>query len=455
MKTKYLILSFVAILLASCGEIDESNLKLYPSKVYLGVSGFQLKEIYDLGEDQFTWDVFVAKSGYYDNAAEVTLAYDPTVLKEYQDVTQDGLDFVVLPENVGALGKSGLVLDAQSTLVGTQLTFDMAALRTQIPKDEKVKYVYPVRVKSSTADVAATDKDYLLLAIQLHSLTAKLRGKGGISGADCDPYRGINMDKVLVPLTIDLPFDNKDMELTFTYKADPDLLEAYNDANGTSYKLLPECYTTPELKIKAGEVSGTVEIEVDPSGFVPEVGGVDYLLPIRITGCDNEWVKIQEGAVTYLEVGTAPKWSGTWTLKILEGEKGMSTTAGENHSVKLYIRQAALRGNIGNGDAQKAMKEFITDNEAILCPGWAGTMYEQCSPVIKVTDEDAGNGRKKVEVLAGWLPEVLQGKYFHDKDSENCWYDPSARTIHLEYSGIWSWDDSYTFKREYTQSLVD
>lgn len=40
MKIKYLILCFVASLLASCGEIDESNLKLYPSKLYLGVSGY-------------------------------------------------------------------------------------------------------------------------------------------------------------------------------------------------------------------------------------------------------------------------------------------------------------------------------------------------------------------------------------------------------------------------------
>ena len=69
MKIKYLILCFVASLLASCGEIDESNLKLYPSKLYLGVSGYNLQEIYDLGEESLVWDVYVDKSGYYDNAA--------------------------------------------------------------------------------------------------------------------------------------------------------------------------------------------------------------------------------------------------------------------------------------------------------------------------------------------------------------------------------------------------
>ena len=101
MKIKYLILCFVASLLASCGEIDESNLKLYPSKLYLGVSGYNLQEIYDLGEESLVWDVYVDKSGYYDNAAEVELSYDPTVLTDYQELTQEGLDFEVLPEHVG------------------------------------------------------------------------------------------------------------------------------------------------------------------------------------------------------------------------------------------------------------------------------------------------------------------------------------------------------------------
>ena len=167
MKIKYLILCFVASLLASCGEIDESNLKLYPSKLYLGVSGYNLQEIYDLGEESLVWDVYVDKSGYYDNAAEVELSYDPTVLTDYQELTQEGLDFEVLPEHVGTLGQKRLSLAADATLGGTQLTFDMTTLRTLIPKDEEVKYVYPVRIKSLTEGVEVnTDKDYLLQANQ-------------------------------------------------------------------------------------------------------------------------------------------------------------------------------------------------------------------------------------------------------------------------------------------------
>ena len=217
----------------------------------------------------------------------------------------------------------------------------MTTLRTLIPKDEEVKYVYPVRIKSLTEGVEVnTDKDYLLLAIRLNTPQANLRGKGSLIEADCDPWRGTNMDKIIVPLIMDLPFDNESMELTFDYEADPALLDSYNQLYGTNYELLPECYTTPELKIKAGEVSGTAEMEVDPVQLAGETGydleGKSYMLPIRITGCDNPSVKIQAGAVTYVKVATKAKWTGTWTETILEGESGISTTAGSVLSVKLY-----------------------------------------------------------------------------------------------------------------------
>lgn len=103
MKIKYLILCFVASLLASCGEIDESNLKLYPSKLYLGVSGYNLQEIYDLGEESLVWDVYVDKSGYYDNAAEVQGDIFLFAVTVYGDV----LDLLLL---LGGLGtKEGQV----------------------------------------------------------------------------------------------------------------------------------------------------------------------------------------------------------------------------------------------------------------------------------------------------------------------------------------------------------
>ena len=457
MKIKYLILCFVASLLASCGEIDESNLKLYPSKLYLGVSGYNLQEIYDLGEESLVWDVYVDKSGYYDNAAEVELSYDPTVLTDYQELTQEGLDFEVLPEHVGTLGQKRISLAADATLGGTQLTFDMTTLRTLIPKDEEVKYVYPVRIKSLTEGVEVnTDKDYLLLAIQLNTPQANLRGRGSLIEVSCDPWRNVNMDKVTVPLVIDLPFENKDMELTFTYEADPDALEAYNQQYKTSFELLTGDYTTPELKIKAGEVSATAEIEVNPATlqYDPDVVKA-YMLPIRITGCDNPTVKIQENAVTYAVVQMRTQWTGTWTVTMLEKEANMGANVGWTGNVKLYSKRAVL-ANPGIGDQVfQDAAAATTDDEAIFFPTWGGTGYEQCSSIVKITDEDYdASGKKKIEIIKG-----NAGAYwwdFGEQTFNNSWYDPVNNIIHLEYDGKQGWGDTrYYIHREYSNPQFD
>jgi hypothetical protein len=448
MKTQYLIIYFATFLLASCAGIDESNLKLYPSKLYLGVSGYNLKELYDLGEDKLTWDIYVSKSGYFDQAAEVELLYDPTILTEYREATQNGLDFEVLPENLGTLELKKLVFAANETLAGTQLIFNMTSLRQNIPADEDVRYVYPIRIKSLTENVAVNDnKDYLLLAIQLRTPRANLRGKGGEIEVKCDPFRKINMDKIIIPLIMDLPFDNKDMELSFTYKADPDLLVSYNQANGTNYELFQGNYTTPELKIKAGQVSGIAEIEANPSSLQPLRDGSSCLLPIRITGCSNPAIKIQEGSVTYLKITASPQWSVTWT-ETIGNETGISTATGNVNTVKLYNRQAFIAAGVGDQLAKDAMNA-MTDDDAIICPGWGGTYFDQTIIAIKVTDEDYGGGKKKVELLFGWVGDLWWGTV---STNNNSWFDPATWTIHVEYSGTYSWG-TFSVNRDFTNPV--
>ena len=123
------------------------NRRVESSKLYLGVSGYNLQEIYDLGEESLVWDVYVDKSGYYDNAAEVELSYDPTVLTDYQELTQEGLDFEVLPEHVGTLGQKRLSLAADATLGGTKLTFDIENAKHEFGEG---------RVENSNCEVAIT-----------------------------------------------------------------------------------------------------------------------------------------------------------------------------------------------------------------------------------------------------------------------------------------------------------
>lgn len=239
------------------------------------------------------------------------------------------------------------------------------------------------------------------------------------------------------------------MELTFTYEADPDLLVTYNRQNGTSYELLPDCYTTPELKIKAGEVTTTAEIEVTPTSLTAAPGGKEYLLPIRITGCDNSSVKIQDGAVTYLSINMRDKYTGSWTMTILDGESGISTSPGAVINTQLYHLKAMKKSGLGDASCQNLINN-VSDEEVIFSPGWAGTFWDQTTQAFKITEEDVGNERKKVEIIYGWNGDV----YNYRVTNNQSWYEPATQTLHIEYDGVYDWGN-YSVRRNFTNPVFN
>lgn len=82
-----------------------------------------------------------------------------------------------------------------------------------------------------------------------------------------------------------------DAVMNFTFKADPDLVEKYNGANGTNYRMCPgsayEFVTNEVMMPRYGKSSTTAKVKVTASGLED---GVDYILPVTIdgaTGTDN------------------------------------------------------------------------------------------------------------------------------------------------------------------------
>ncbi len=82
-----------------------------------------------------------------------------------------------------------------------------------------------------------------------------------------------------------------DAVMNFTFKADPDLVEKYNGANGTNYQMCPgsayEFVTNEVMMPRYGKSSTTAKVKVTASGLED---GVDYILPVTIdgaTGTDN------------------------------------------------------------------------------------------------------------------------------------------------------------------------
>ena len=82
-----------------------------------------------------------------------------------------------------------------------------------------------------------------------------------------------------------------DAVMNFTFKADPELVEKYNSANGTAYQMCPgsayEFVTNEVMMPRYGKSSTTAKVKVTASGLED---GVNYILPVTIdnaTGTDN------------------------------------------------------------------------------------------------------------------------------------------------------------------------
>jgi hypothetical protein len=450
MKTIHtLFLSLLAVV--ACDEgIDTGALENTPSKVYLSTSGYVDCSILDFGEDTKTIDIHVNKSGYVDRAAVVTFAHDPTAVDDYTS-TNPG-DLAVLPPAVATFAASKVNMNGEETRASVTLTLDLRQVRPLLAADPDARHVFPVRVAVEPAGgvVVNDQKDYLLLAVELLSPRAILKNSGALLELSVDRFRDPSLAEVTVPLEITLPFENDAYSFDFTLVADAAAVDTYNDRNGTAFEPLPDCYSLPRLTMVPGDNSCSGNVRVSLPDLPALVGGKTYLLPVRVTDSGNESIPVEEDAICYVKIKLVARWSGAWRNTIQAAESGLSTVAGSVYETFLYSRADALA--LFTDFTLVAALAVITDEAAIVCPGWGGTMFEQCSPIIKVTDLDAGDGKKVVEILAGWAREGAGWEPVTTANNKST-YDPARNEIYLDYSGVFGWGP-YRIQRTFSNQVV-
>lgn len=451
MRTKYIFLSLLWFIGISCNDgLDLAELERTPSKVYLATSGYTTYSLLDFGEESKDFVLYVNKSGFLDKKTEVTFLYDPSAVEDY--LSSNSEDINILPASSAQFENDKVTMTEDQTLSKTRLVLNMEMLRDQISLFPEKTQVFPVRITTSSNDAPLVNekKDYVLIAIDLLNPYVALKNSGQVVDVFIDRYRNPNQTEALIPLTFNLPFQNSGYTFDFAIQTDPELVAAYNVKYGTNFAVLPESYVLPQIKMAGDENQSSGDIRISLSSFPQLIGGKSYLLPIKITSSGNDQIPMEENSICYFKIKQVAKWSGAWSNFIHGEESGLSTTAGTTYETFLYSRNDALE-SITDGTIVAAF-ERITDEEAILCPGWAGTMFEQCSPIIKITDKDAGNGKKVVEILAGWAREGA-GWETESTANNKSTYDPVKNEIYLDYTGKFSWSD-YHIQRTYKNQVV-
>ncbi|WP_186757451.1 BT_3987 domain-containing protein [Echinicola salinicaeni] len=137
-------------------------------------------------------------------------------------------------------------------------------------------------------------------------------------------------------------------EISVNFAADLSLVDAFNDANGTSYPALPtESFelSSSSVSIPAGDMaSEPLKININPiNGFEFET---QYLLPVTITSVDGNITLNEELKTSYFLVEANPpvyepfERTG-WTIASVSSEETEGSGATNGHAIH------ALDGDIG------------------------------------------------------------------------------------------------------------
>lgn len=471
MKKRILIVAAMTTLLASCEQLNDNYIKHNTDRVYLSPAGYMMNDIYDLGKElKWADTIYISKNGTQ-TATEATLQYDAGAIDTYTASNETDYTLKALPENAARLSTTHLFFGNSVTEpVMTVCTFDMDVVKQTLAKetDARVRYVYPVSLALPVGSKAGrtADKAYILAGINLLSPEAYLTGRGSVTSKTLDFFRGGTTGSVSFPLQITIPFTNEGDPLTFTCKVQADSVARYNSENGTAYELLPaEAYTISALTLAKGEDKAQATVKVNTDKLPKDVGGHDYLLPVEITGSSNPDIPVEKNAICYLNLKQIAKFTGNWTVNILE-ESNLGSNNNTSGSVVLYSYKDAMKYQKNFDSNFNSNLAALTANtaydkirdELIFGPGWAAYYYDQAAQVFRVTDEDYdATGKKKVEIVSGYICGFLYPERIKTWDNKS-WYDPSSNQIHLEYKGYvyWGGTDTYSVNRTFiNQQLSD
>jgi Domain of unknown function (DUF1735) len=451
MSMKYLSIIWLFLVCVACNSgIDKESLEQTPSKIYFSKNGLVVQSVFDFGEAEIVYDLYINKSGYLDRGANIVLSYDPSILEESgvdQETTKP------FPSSVISFENERMEMEENQTLMKNSLIINLNDVRTLLTQNPSISYVIPIRLTVSETNnvVVNNQKNSLLLELNLINPIVTLKNKGMLSEYFFNPFKNPETKELSLPIELSLPFENTVYDFAFTSLIDPTLVDAFNEKEGTNYEILPKgSYLIPEMKIRAGEDNINANITVLINNLPISKGGSNYLLPVKVTNSGNPDIAIEEDAIVYYKIKQVSKWTGKWDNTIHSGETGLSTTSGTTHSTALYSRGDALEKFTESTIVNALAK--ITDNDAIVCPGWNGTMFEQCSPIIKVTDEDAGDGKKKIEILATWAGGAV-GIGSNVVTNNKSTYDPIKNVIYLDYEGEYSWG-AFHIKRSFSNQIL-
>ena len=216
-----------------------------------------------------------------------------------------------------------------------------------------------------------------------------------------------------------------DAVMNFTFKADPELVDKYNGANGTNYQMCPgsayEFVTNEVMMPRYGKSSTTAKVKVTASGLED---GVDYILPVTIdgaTGTDNwavadtlaAYVLLRKSAFDPLAPGTE---GNPYVISTVEDLKAMGSQMIEGSLVYFVLENDIDMSGVSDWEPVNTFepyKKFDFNGKGHTISNFTGTTSLFGAVVGKLYDLTVSNAN--ITNAAG--PVGILGAYGGSEDA--------------------------------------
>lgn len=306
MKCNSIFLYFVYLILVcfffSCE--DNRDLNIPNDKIYLLKPGLNEQPIFNWPD--YTYDLIVMKSGIGKAKGELRLTVDPEILVQYNK--SNNANYELLPEDMYLIKNKTLALKADDYRISFEIgmkSADIAALQAETQK----LYALPCKISTIAGNFDSSEEEKLVSIIvpQVNEPYIEFMKTGLLDPLIID-LRSAEETVIFTELQINY---NNEWDLDFMVAVEESMVETFNIAHQTNYKLLPEtAYKIDPASLIMPKHANHQPIKITffKQGFIDNSGQYmfgNYLLPLKLVSVSKNNIN-PEKAVQFLPVSFNP-----------------------------------------------------------------------------------------------------------------------------------------------------
>lgn len=423
MKNKLYISLFAAAAVAFSACHNDLDMYMVDDTVGLLKSGLVDAQVYT-GVDNPT-KVFAIKAGKGRQTAEVSIAVDPSVLTEYNELSTTVTPLKQIPADCYTISVSQLTLTNDDYRMPFEISWKQDRLAEALADDPSM--VLPLRMTvTSTGDV---DEDRLTILIHpvLETPLVGFARSGLVKGSVNATRSGVAEQKVF--FDIDANFIAQ-QDINYTLEIDNSLIDQYNADNNTNYRPFPEGSIKLNLEGKINEYLSSskfdlifVRTELVPDNAPSNFG--NFMLPIRLKSLSSSNIDPDNDVILYtvsveaMKVDKA-KWSVVECNSDINNDPDATDAEKANNGPDALI----------DGTTSKWWRSIYRTQQDL--PYYAVIDLGRLTAVAKVGFEiPASSNKRYANSKAGYVEVSRDGENWVNIGT---WTSPSAATQSVEFN---------------------